>query len=116
MKKIYFRDVENILFSSADCSESDETTNLQRIKMLRSIVDRNLTKKQKCYIMLYYKENKTVSEIAQKFGVLPSTVSRTLTRAKKKLYNLLTGRELYSRYTSNNKNSEGSHENQNSCS
>lgn len=40
----------------------------------------------------------TLSEIAKLYGVLPCTVSRTLNRARKRLYTAITGRELYSRF------------------
>lgn len=55
------------------------------------MIDENLTKTQKSYIMLYYSENKTVVEIARMFGVNKSTVSRTINRAKANLYKVLGG-------------------------
>ena len=67
-----------------------------RISSLRNfnysaVVNKNLTKTQKSYIMLYYSENKTVVEIARMFGVNKSTVSRTINRAKANLYKVLGG-------------------------
>lgn len=55
--------------------------------MLFKILDDELTKKQKCYIILYYRDGLTVNEIAGKFGVDKSTVSRTINRGRKKLAN-----------------------------
>lgn len=61
-----------------------------RISSLRNfnysaVVNKNLTKTQKSYIMLYYSENKTIAEIAEIYGVNKSTVSRTINRAKANL-------------------------------
>ena len=37
-------------------------------KALRTLLDDNLTKKQKCYIILYYRDGLTVKEIAEKYN------------------------------------------------
>ena len=54
-------------------------------KALRSLLENNLTKKQKCYIILYYRDGLTVKEIAEKFGIDKSTVSRTINRGRERL-------------------------------
>ena len=54
-------------------------------KLLREVLSDNLTKKQKYYIILYYRDNLTVQQIAQQCGVNKSTVSRTLKRARERL-------------------------------
>lgn len=100
MKRAYFRDIECMIAGNHTDEEYEpDRIHDLRLRLLKSVMDTNLTKKQKCYIILYYKENMKLSEIAEKFGVVPSTVSRTINRARKKLYNALTGRELYSRYS-----------------
>ena len=65
--------------------ESDETDGFDYPKVLRMLIDDNLTKKQKCYIILYYKEGLTVTQIAERFGVDKSTVSRTINRGRQRL-------------------------------
>lgn len=65
--------------------ESDETDGFDYPKVLRMLIDDNLTKKQKCYIILYYKEGLTVTQIAERFGVDKSTVSRTINRGRHRL-------------------------------
>lgn len=55
------------------------------------VLNRNLTKTQKSYIMLYYNEKKTIDEIAKIYGVNKSTVSRTIHRAKNNLEKIFTG-------------------------
>ncbi len=99
-RRIYFEDVEWTL--SNQYSEEDDMSEYEknlRLRLLRSVLNDNLTKKQKCYIMLYYKDNKKISEIARMFGVLPSTVSRTINRARKNLYIAVTGQELFTRFS-----------------
>lgn len=99
-RNVYFENIESILaVQDSESSEGRDYRKDLRLRLLRSLLDTNLTKKQKCYIMLYYKENKKICEIAEQFGVLPSTVSRTINRARKKLFKAVTGRELYIRYT-----------------
>ena len=54
-------------------------------RVLMRLLDDSLTVKQKCYLMLYYKDGLTVREIADRFSVAPSTVSRTITRGRKRI-------------------------------
>ena len=54
-------------------------------KLLKLVLNENLTKTQKCYIIRYYRDGMTVTEIAQMYGVNKSTVSRTLKRARENL-------------------------------
>lgn len=65
-------------------------------RALRSLLEDNLTKKQKCYIILYYRDGLTVKEIAEKYGVDKSTVSRTINRGRQRLTGTL-GREVLRR-------------------
>lgn len=55
------------------------------------VVNRNLTKTQKSYIMLYYNDKKTIEEIAKIYGVNKSTVSRTIRRGKNNLEKIFVG-------------------------
>lgn len=54
-------------------------------KLLAMCMNDNLTKTQKCYIMLYYKQNMTVTQIAKMYNVNKSTVSRTIHRGRNRL-------------------------------
>lgn len=71
-----------------------------KLKVLHNILDNGLTKKQKCYIMLYYRDGLTMQEIADCMGVNRSTVSRTVTAARKKLSALVS--DTFIRNTENN--------------
>lgn len=55
------------------------------LELLRDVLENGLTKKQKCYIILYYKDNLTMEQIAAKYGVNRSTVSRTINAARRKI-------------------------------
>ena len=58
---------------------------------LNVLMDENLTKTQKSYIMLYYNDKKSVIEIAEMFGVNKSTVSRTISRARSRIEKVFSG-------------------------
>ncbi len=69
--------------------EYASTSNKQIIKFLREIINNDLTKTQKQYIIMYYMNNMKIHEIAHECGVNKSTVSRTITRAKNRIYERL---------------------------
>lgn len=98
IKRAFFFDIEKMLVGREPDEDEPDYRREQRLRLLGEVLDANLTKKQKCYIILYYRENMKISDIAELYGVVPSTVSRTINRARKKLYNIVTGRELYTRY------------------
>ena len=66
-------------------------TNLQDIVKNRNIqiLYKFVTKKQREYLLLYYLGEYTMREIAQMYGVTESTISRTLKRAKKNMYDII---------------------------
>lgn len=98
-RRVYFEEAERlIVHDNSDNEDLSEYEKSLRLRLMGSVMNTNLTKRQKCYIMLYYKENKTISEIARQFEVLPSTVSRTINRARKNLYKAMTGHELLTRF------------------
>ncbi len=69
--------------------EYASTSNKQIIKYLREIINEDLTKTQKQYIIMYYLNNMKIPEIARELGVNKSTVSRTIQRAKNRIYERL---------------------------
>ena len=54
-------------------------------KLINDVLNDNLTKTQKRYIILYYSKGMTIPEIAALCDVNRSTVSRTLKRARERL-------------------------------
>lgn len=107
MSRIFDREIIDGFFGN----NSDEPKQrLLKKRLLKEFMEFNLTKIQKQYIMLYYKNNMTITQIADIFGVVPSTVSRTIKRARTRLYRAITGKELFSLYSKNG----DKHDNKNS--
>ena len=98
MQKTFDREIIQGIMSDRN-SEGSYDRQL-KAKLLQGFLDVNLTKTQKEYIILYYKNQMKISDIAHIYGVAPSTVCRTLGRARRRLYRSLTGRELLLRYSS----------------
>lgn len=68
----------------------DNDGELLRLKRnLRLARQEALTARQRQLLWMNFEQNKTVTEIAQELGVNKSTVSRTLLRAKRRLYQCL---------------------------
>lgn len=68
----------------------DNESDLMRLKRnLRLAREEELTPRQRELLRLRYEENMTVSEIAAAIGRDKSTVSRTLSRARRRLYKCL---------------------------
>lgn len=88
--------VKRISYDRAEMYIGDETTVIESPSeatdstvdnmILKQLLDDNLTNKQKCYIMLYYRDGLTMEEIASCFGVAKSTVSRTIFRGRERLF------------------------------
>lgn len=56
---------------------------------LRRAREQELTKRQREMVSLYYDQGMTMPQIAERLGVSRSTVSRTLRRARDRLYRFL---------------------------
>ena len=68
----------------------DNESDLARLKRnLRLAREEELTARQRELLRLRYEENLSVSEIAALIGLDKSTVSRTLSRARRRLYKCL---------------------------
>lgn len=70
-------------------------------KFLYQIINCDLTKAQKQYIIMYYVDKKKMVDIAKDFGINKATVSRTITRAKKTIYDRLKYFYYSERYEEN---------------
>ncbi len=72
-------------FSSYGSNNSD----IKRMKQILSqALESELTPRQRECIVLYYYQNKTMSEVASDLSLSKSTVSRHLKAAKRKLQNV----------------------------
>lgn len=68
----------------------DNESDLRRLRRnLRIAREQELTARQRELLRMRYEEELSVTEIAQKLGLDKSTVSRTITRAKRRLYKCL---------------------------
>ena len=65
----------------------EQMTRLRR--NLRLARERELTERQREMVALYYDQGMTMPQIAERLGVSRSTVSRTLRRARDRLYRFL---------------------------
>ena len=82
----FYGDMAEWIRTHAEDNEGD----LRRLKRnLRLAREEELTERQRQLLRMRYEENKTVSAIARELGVDKSTVSRTITRAKNRLYKCL---------------------------
>jgi RNA polymerase sigma-70 factor (ECF subfamily) len=77
------------------CSNPFETenSNSEHIKTLKKymsdIINEELTERQREIVMMYYYENRNISEIADTLSVNPSTISRSLARSRKNIFRIL---------------------------
>ena len=70
--------------------EEGETSERRLLRQaLRDVITEQLSPRQKDYLMLYYYEGLTMCEIAARYAVNVSTVSRTIARAKARIARFL---------------------------
>ena len=67
----------------------DNAERLLRLKRKLSAALSKLPEKQRMYLLAYYSERLTMEQLAERFGVNKSTVSRSVNRAKKTLQDYL---------------------------
>ena len=68
----------------------DNSERLERLRRnLRQARERELTPRQRQMLELYYDQGMTIPQIAGELGLNRSTVSRTLRRARERLYRCL---------------------------
>lgn len=68
-----------------DVSESNSSRHSLIIKVMRSVVENELSSRQRQMIAMYYFQKMNIPEIAQALGVNRSTVSRTLSRGRRNI-------------------------------
>ena len=82
----FYGDMAAWVCANAQDNESD----LRRLKRnLRLARQEELTERQRLMLRMNFEQNKSVTEIARELGVNKSTVSRTILRAKGRLYKCL---------------------------
>ncbi|MGN0594312.1 MAG: sigma-70 family RNA polymerase sigma factor [Hominimerdicola sp.] len=82
--RISFDTIDNYISTDIFSAESSKKSSSKTV-IIRKLLFENLTEKQKSYIILYYRDNLSMEEIAKRFGVAKSTVSRTISRGRNRI-------------------------------
>ena len=77
--------VSNESFSTDAPSEENGIDRKLIKKALAHVINQELSPKQRQYVVMYYIENLNMEEIAKRCNVSKSTVSRTVSRARKNI-------------------------------
>ena len=89
-KQLSFDLMENYLQEISAGQDSDNRRQIAKAKrLLRQVIQNDLTTRQREMVLLYFAEHRNMSEIAGLLQVNKSTVSRTIKRALNKLYKYL---------------------------
>ena len=81
-----YGDMAAWLRANAEDNESDVRRRKRNLRLAR---EEELTPRQRQLMQMRFEQNMSVSEIAEALGLDKSTVSRTITRAKQRLYKCL---------------------------
>ena len=68
-----------------DVSESNSVQHNLMIKVMRNVIENELSERQRQVITLYYFQKMNIPEIAKMLGVNRSTVSRTISRGRRNI-------------------------------
>lgn len=68
-----------------DTAESNGVQHKLMLKVMRSVVENELSERQRQMITLYYFQKVNIPEIARMLGVNRSTVSRTISRGRRNI-------------------------------
>lgn len=81
-----YGDMAAWLRANAEDNENDVRRLKRNLRLAREV---ELTPRQRQLMQMRYEENMSVTQIADALGLDKSTVSRTITRAKQRLYKCL---------------------------
>lgn len=68
-----------------DVPESNSCQHSLMIKVMRNVIENELSQRQRQMITLYYFQKMNIPEIAEMLGVNRSTVSRTISRGRRNI-------------------------------
>ena len=82
--------IKRLLELSGESEAETNQAQMQRLKRaLRDVIKNDLTPRQKEMVVLYYYEGMKMCRIAEKLNLDISTVSRTIKRARRNIYDRL---------------------------
>lgn len=89
-EKVYFNDKNSdiIAYNMSRAKESNDKDIVKMKKIMRKAICEELTYRQRECLTMYYFENKKMKDIAKMLGLSPSTVTRHIKAAKKRLINI----------------------------
>lgn len=70
-------------------AENNDRQRERLLRQLRQARQKELTPRQQEFLLLHYDQHLSITQIAEMYGVHPSTVSRTLQRARNRLRRVL---------------------------
>lgn len=80
-----FRADKRISALIGDTAESNSVQHNLMIKVMRNVIENELSARQRQMITLYYFQKMNIPEIAKTLGVNRSTVSRTISRGRRNI-------------------------------
>lgn len=89
-EKVYFNDKNSdiIAYNMSRSGEGNDKDIVKMKKIMRKAISEALTARQRECLTMYYFENKKMKDIAVVLSLSPSTVTRHIKAAKKRLINI----------------------------
>ncbi len=92
-KRVTLTEIDGFVRDEIFGSEKKDDSQLRSLVIRRIMFD-STTDKQRLYLLMYYRDGLTMDEIADRCGVVKSTVSRTVARGRSRILKGLEDKEL----------------------
>ena len=92
-KRVTLTEIDGFVRDEIFGSEKKDDSQLRSLVIRRIMFD-STTDKQRFYLLMYYRDGLTMDEIADRCGVVKSTVSRTVARGRSRILKGLEDKEL----------------------
>lgn len=92
-KRVTLSDIDGFVRERVFSDDGRDRAEL-KLRLIRQALFENTTQKQRKYLLMYYKDNLTMQEIADRCAVAKSTVSRTVARGRSSIIDGLKREEL----------------------
>ena len=88
-----FNNFSDLIFSVKNFEQINSNNNSQKyrdmLKIIKKIIQNDLTQRQKECLIMYYKKNLKIIKISKILGICPSTVWRHIKISQKKIKNII---------------------------